>query len=121
MYRGSSAPSLPIHHPRTSRSRSNQVDLVHRRLRPWLRWANLNNLQLRVEETNTLAIQGLAGASDTLAAALFYVDYALTLVQAGVHGMNFHDSWCSAYSAIVFPSVSQHDIVKFVLHASSSF
>ena len=49
--------------------------------------------------------QGLTGASDTLAAVLFYIDYALTMVQAGVDGMNFHDSWCSAYSAIVFPSV----------------
>ena len=82
-----------------------QMDLALRSVRPWVRWAKEKRLQFRIEETNTLSIQGLAGASDTLAAALFYVDYALTLIQAGVHGMNFHDSWCSAYSAIVFPSV----------------
>jgi len=81
------------------------MDLALRSVRSWVRWAKERRLQFRIEETNTLSIQGLAGASDTLAAALFYVDYALSLIAAGVHGVNFHDSWCSAYSAIVFPSV----------------
>ena len=89
------------------------MEFALRVVRPWVRWAKERKLLYRMEETNTLSIQGLVGASDTHAAALFYVDYALTLIQAGVHGMNFHDSWCSAYSAIIFPSVrrgskSQH-------------
>ena len=40
-------------------------------------------MHFRLEETNTLAISGLAGASDTLAASLFYVDYAMTMLKVG--------------------------------------
>ena len=35
----------------------------------------------RIEETNTLRTGGLAGASNTLGAALYYVDYALRMLQ----------------------------------------
>ncbi|KAG1666908.1 hypothetical protein FOA52_005968 [Chlamydomonas sp. UWO 241] len=49
---------------------------------------------------------GLPNASDTLAAAIYYVDFALTMIQAGVSGVNFHDSWCSAYSPVVFPAAT---------------
>lgn len=54
---------------------------------------------------NPVCIQGLRGHSDTLAAAIFFVDYALTMMGDGVHGMNFHDCWCTAYSPIVFPAL----------------
>lgn len=46
-----------------------------------MRWARAYKLHFRLEETNTLAISGLAGASDTLAAALFYIDYAMTMIK----------------------------------------
>ncbi len=36
-----------------------------------------------MEETNTLSLGGLAGASNTLGAALYFVDYALTLLKVG--------------------------------------
>ncbi|GAX74173.1 hypothetical protein CEUSTIGMA_g1622.t1 [Chlamydomonas eustigma] len=79
--------------------------LVSRRVQYWVRWANLYKIQFRLEETNTLALSGLAGASNTLGAALYYIDYALSMMQIGVSGLNFHDSYCSPYSPIMFPSV----------------
>ena len=82
-----------------------KLELVHKKVRPWVRWARSYRIHFRLEETNSLAIQGLRGHSDTLAAALFFVDYALTMMGDGVHGMNFHDCWCTAYSPIVFPSL----------------
>ncbi|KAG1679112.1 hypothetical protein FOA52_000467 [Chlamydomonas sp. UWO 241] len=84
-----------------------KLDLIHRRVRPWVRWATKARVPFRLEETNTLSIQGLPGASDTHAAGLFYIDYALTMVAANVSGINLHDSWCSAYSPIVFPALCQ--------------
>ena len=36
---------------------------------------------LRIEETNTLSLGGLTGASDTLGAALYVVDFAMTMLK----------------------------------------
>ncbi len=82
-----------------------QLTLVQRRLSYWVGWAKRYGIHFRLEETNTLAISGLAGASNVLGAALYYVDFALTMIQTGVSGINFHDSNCSPYSPILLPSV----------------
>jgi hypothetical protein len=58
--------------------------LVSRRVQYWVRWANLYKIQFRMEETNTLALSGLAGASNTLGAALYYIDYALSMMQVWI-------------------------------------
>ncbi len=63
-----------------------QLEQVHRRVKPWVRWAKKAGVPFRLEETNTLAIQGLAGASDTHAAALYYIDYSLTMIQVREEG-----------------------------------
>ncbi len=68
-----------------------------------MRWARKYKLQFRLEETNTLAIQGLAGASDTLAAALFYIDYALTMmkVRTQVCSSMFANDWVFITAAVM--------------------
>ena len=47
----------------------------------WVGWAKTYGVQFRMEETNTLSLSGLVGASDTLGAALYYIDYSLTMMQ----------------------------------------
>ena len=46
---------------------------------------DLSAVPCRVEETTTLCIGGLVGASNTLGAALYYVDYSLAMLQVGKH------------------------------------
>ena len=52
----------------------------------WVGWAKTYGLQFRMEETNTLSLSGLVGASDTLGAALYYIDYSLTMMQVRERG-----------------------------------
>eukprot|EP00798_Chlamydomonas_sp_ICE-L_P032175 gene32175-16713_t len=76
------------------------------------RWANLAdnfNSTFRFAETNSIALGGLAGVSDTLGAAIFVVDYAMNLIKAGVHGMNLHMGACSPYSAIALPIICANE------------
>jgi len=81
-----------------------KMDVARNRARSWVGYAKRFGMQFRMDESNTLAISGLSGASDTLGAALYYIDYSFTLMSVGAHGVNFHDSSCSAYSPILFPS-----------------
>ncbi|GAX81963.1 hypothetical protein CEUSTIGMA_g9391.t1 [Chlamydomonas eustigma] len=78
---------------------------ISSRVVPWVSYSQTYNLPFRIEETNTLSLGGLAGASNVMAAALYYIDYSLTMIEAGVSGLNFHDSVCYSYSPITFPAI----------------
>ena len=39
------------------------------------------SLVCRIEETNTMSLGGLAGASNTLGSALYFVDYSLSMLR----------------------------------------
>lgn len=43
-----------------------RLELVARRVHPWLRWAGKVGAPFRLEETNTLSMQGLAGGKQRL-------------------------------------------------------
>ena len=47
----------------------------------WVGWASKYGLQFRIEETNTLSLGGLAGASDRAGAALYFIDFPLAMAQ----------------------------------------
>lgn len=56
-----------------------------------------------MSETNSICSGGLAGVSDSFAAALWVIDYLLTGAENGVYGMNIHDrftSGCTPYSPL---------------------
>ena len=56
-----------------------------------------------MSETNSICSGGLAGVSDSYAAALWSIEYMLTGAQYGIRGMNIHDrfiSTCTPYSPI---------------------
>ena len=56
-----------------------------------------------MSETNNICSGGLAGVSNSYAAALWAIDYMLTGADNGVYGMNFHDRFtaaCTPYSAL---------------------
>lgn len=57
----------------------------------WVKWAGWWKVKFRMEEVNTLSGGGLRGASDTLAAALFYVDFSLAMMQVSVFGIGTMD------------------------------
>jgi hypothetical protein len=56
-----------------------------------------------MSETNSICSGGLAGVSNSFAAALWAVGYMLTGAEHGVYGMNFHDrfdKYCTPYSPL---------------------
>jgi hypothetical protein len=56
-----------------------------------------------MSETNSICSGGLAGVSDSFAAALWAIDYMLTGAENGVYAMNFHDRFtadCTPYSPL---------------------
>jgi hypothetical protein len=56
-----------------------------------------------MSETNSICSGGLAGVSNSFAAALWAVGYMLTGAEHGVYGMNFHDRfdvYCTPYSPL---------------------
>jgi hypothetical protein len=56
-----------------------------------------------ISETSNICSGGLAGVSNTYAAALWAIDYMLTGAEHGVRGMNFHDRFlttCTPYSPL---------------------
>ena len=56
-----------------------------------------------MSETNSICSGGLAGVSNSYAAALWAIDYMLTGAENGVYGMNFHDRFtasCTPYSPL---------------------
>ncbi len=61
---------------------------------------------LRVDETNSVSCEGRPGVSDTLASALWALDYSAHAITAGLAGVNFHDLLTKpgAYSPLLAPS-----------------
>jgi hypothetical protein len=57
---------------------------------PQLAAARAGHLPIRLDETNSAAGGGIAGVSDTYAAALWAMDYSLLMAQDGFSGLNFH-------------------------------
>jgi hypothetical protein len=84
--------------PATAANTKNFVDLFAQR-------ARTAGLPAHLSETNNVANGGKAGVSNTLAAALWTVDYALTSAHEGIRGMNFHQQPhdCGSYAWICFP------------------
>lgn len=58
----------------------------------------------RLTETNSAAMEGRPGVTDTFGAALWTVDYVMTAAREGVAGINLHDHIfdCTSYSLICF-------------------
>jgi hypothetical protein len=52
--------------------------------------ARANGLPMRVDEANSAYSGGVDGVSNTYAAALWGLDYSLSMAQAGVAGVNIH-------------------------------
>ncbi|UGQ11165.1 glycosyl hydrolase family 79 C-terminal domain-containing protein [Yinghuangia sp. ASG 101] len=69
------------------------------------RQARAAGLPAHLSETNNVANGGKEGVSNTFAAALWTVDYALTAANAGISGMNFHQSpkKCYGYTWLCLP------------------
>jgi hypothetical protein len=73
-----------------------------------------------MSETNSICSGGLAGVSNSYAAALWSIDYMLTGAEYGVAGMNFHGGFnglgvCMYYSALC-PVVVAGEPVEWMAH-----
>jgi hypothetical protein len=70
-----------------------------------MRVAAASGLPLRIDEANSVACAGQPHTSDTFAAALWAVDFALIAAQRGVAGVNFHGGLgsCAAGGTIISP------------------
>ena len=82
---------------------------MHRLIKSAASWValsrqNFNQRPVRIEETNTFCEGGLAGVSDTFAAAIYIIDYSLSMLAAGISGLNYHSSQCYPYSPIYAPN-----------------
>ncbi|WP_158726487.1 hypothetical protein [Tomitella fengzijianii] len=65
----------------------------------------------RISETNSVAMEGRPGVTDTFGAALWTVDYVMTAAREGVAGLNLHDHIddCTSYSMICFADTAAAD------------
>lgn len=65
----------------------------------------------RLSETNSVAMEGRPGVTDTFGAALWTVDYVMTAAREGVAGINLHDHIfdCTSYSMICFADDAPDD------------
>ncbi|GAA4814753.1 glycosyl hydrolase family 79 C-terminal domain-containing protein [Tomitella cavernea] len=65
----------------------------------------------RISETNSVAMEGRPGVTDTVGAALWTIDYAMTAAREGVAGINLHDHIddCTSYSMICFADPAAAD------------
>ncbi|MEU6745425.1 glycosyl hydrolase family 79 C-terminal domain-containing protein [Spirillospora sp. NPDC046719] len=83
--------------PATAANTRNFIDLFAQQ-------ARTAGLPAHLSETNNVANGGKAGVSNTLAAALWTVDYALTAAHEGISGINFHQQPhdCGGYTWMCF-------------------
>ncbi len=67
--------------------------------------AHGQGLPLRLDETNSASCGGQDGVSNTLASALWMVDYLLVAAQRGVDGVNVHGGLaaCRGYTPLCLP------------------
>jgi hypothetical protein len=66
----------------------------------WAQVGRQRNVPFRVAEANSVSGGGMAGVSDTLAAALWVLDYSFELAVVGAVGVNWHSTGCNPYSPI---------------------
>jgi hypothetical protein len=75
-------------------------------LRRYMRVARLGHVPLRVDEANSVSCGGVAGISDTFAAALWATSYITTTMSAGAAGINLegNPARCTGYSVVCAPT-----------------
>ena len=64
--------------------------------------ASAHNLPYRIAECNSVYDGGKTGVSNTLASALWGLDYVFALAEQGDAGVNFHGGGAGAYTPIAF-------------------
>jgi hypothetical protein len=79
--------------------------LAARSLTTYLQVANVNNVPLRIDETNTVSCGGVPGISNTFASALWATGYITQGMAAGTAGVNFqgNPTNCAGYTPICAP------------------
>jgi hypothetical protein len=79
--------------------------MAARSLTTYLQVANVNNMPLRIDETNTVSCGGVAGISNTFASALWATGYITQGMAAGTVGVNFqgNPTNCAGYTPICAP------------------
>jgi hypothetical protein len=79
--------------------------LAARSLATYLQVASVNNVPLRIDETNTVSCGGVAGISNTFASALWATGYITQGMAAGTVGVNFqgNPTNCAGYTPICAP------------------
>ncbi len=72
----------------------------------YMRVARAGHIPLRVDEANSVSCGGVAGISDTFAAALWATSYITTTMSAGASGINLegNPARCNGYSVICAPT-----------------
>jgi hypothetical protein len=75
-------------------------------LRRYVFIAQESDIPFRLDETNSVSCGGVAGVSDTFAAALWAMGYLTQAISAGVSGINFHGNPanCSGYTPLCAPT-----------------
>jgi hypothetical protein len=79
--------------------------LAARSLATYLQVASVNNIPLRIDETNTVSCGGVPGISNTFASALWATGYITQGMAAGTAGINFqgNPTNCAGYTPICAP------------------
>ncbi len=77
-----------------------------------------NQIPLRISESNNVSCGGTAGVSNTLASALWAVDYLGRAMESGIAGVNFHGSPsnCGGYGPLC--ALTKDDLAAGRLHAN---
>lgn len=79
-----------------------------RSLARYMSVARAHGIPLRIDETNTVSCGGVAGISDTFAAALWATGYITQAMTAGTVGVNLHGhpASCRGYSPLCAPDLA---------------
>ena len=83
-------------------------------LQPGIDAARKAGLPFRLDEAGSAWGGGVRGFSDSFAAALWILDFQLSLAKAGLAGINFHGGGKGHYSAIQDDSDDKHPTPTFV-------
>jgi hypothetical protein len=86
-------------------------------LRRYTSVAQAGGIPFRLDEANNVSCGGVAGISDTFAAALWAVGYLIKVMSSGVAGINLHGNPanCDGYTPLCAPSAE--DVAAGVLRA----
>ena len=84
---------------------------------PYASFAVANNLSYHLGETNSADCGGMLGLSDTMASALWALDYMFVMASNNVTRLNFHGGGRSAYSWFWINETTQIPSVKPLYYA----